>query len=229
MNYSAEAVNDFATYLALTGAVPAALAFGTYVLGRPRTWVRSLLGWTIALLLLSITLVFILVLGRRLGGDYPGYQYTAIAVYALLTIALWLIFIMIVHERRQGRALGFIPTPATVKREKAAMSADQPITTVTVPEIVFKAKRAVRTIVQTLVVLVPTANAIAAAAADYLTKQADVAVPAWVFLVLNGIVVATALLAGLVARIMAVPGVNALLVKVGLGSVPAAAVRAGEV
>lgn len=91
---------------------------------------------------------------------------------------------------------------------------------VTAPEIWYKSKRALRTFVQTLVVLVPIVNGVAAAVIDYLTTQAMVAVPSWVFLALNGIVVATALLAGLVARVMAVPGVNDWLVKIGLGSVP---------
>lgn len=106
---TAEQVNDFATYLALTGAIPSALAFFTFVLGRPRLWWRSLLGWVLALLLGSIMLVFTLALGRRLAGEYPGYQWTAIIVYALLTVALWLVWVVIIRERRRGRALGFIP------------------------------------------------------------------------------------------------------------------------
>lgn len=103
------------------------------------------------------------------------------------------------------------------------------ITTATVPEIWFKAKRVARTIAQMLVVLVPIANALAAAVIGYLNEQTDVAVPGWIFVALNGIVVATALLAGLVARIMTVHGVNTWLVKIGLGSVPAAAVESGRV
>ena len=103
------------------------------------------------------------------------------------------------------------------------------ITTETVPEIWFKAKRAVRTIVQALVVIVPIANLIAAAIAAYLSEQVNLTVPAWVFVALNGIVVATALLMGLVARVMALPGVNTWLVKFGLGSVPAHAIESGQV
>lgn len=45
-------------------------------------------------------------------------------------------------------------------------------------------------------------------------------VPEWVFFALNGVVAFTALVMGLVARIMAVPGVNEWLTKLGLGSVP---------
>lgn len=88
------------------------------------------------------------------------------------------------------------------------------------PEIWFKSQRVLRTIVQALVVLVPTGNAVAAAVLAYLSEQTDVVVPAWIFAALNGVIVATALLMGLVARVMAVPGVNEWLVRVGLGSVP---------
>lgn len=119
MNYAdaaAEAVNDFATWLALTGGIPAALAFFTYTLGRPRTWWHTLLGWVLALLLLSILLVFALVLGRRLGGEYPGYQWVAIVVYGLLTMALWLVWAIIIRERRRGRSLGFVPTSGAKRK-----------------------------------------------------------------------------------------------------------------
>lgn len=98
------------------------------------------------------------------------------------------------------------------------------------PVIWYKGKRVARTIVQGLVVLVPIANGVALAASAYLSKQTDLTLPAWVFLVLNGVAAVTAVLMGLVARVMAVPGVNDLLVKVGLGSVPAAAIEgAGRV
>lgn len=99
----------------------------------------------------------------------------------------------------------------------------------TTPEIWFKSQRALRTFVQALIVLVPIANAAAAAVVGYLTEQTDITVPATVFAGLNGIIVATALLMGLVARLMAVPGVNEWLTRVGLGSVPKRAVDNGEV
>ncbi|MCW2165416.1 hypothetical protein B0I12_002571 [Microbacterium hydrothermale] len=97
------------------------------------------------------------------------------------------------------------------------------------PEIWFKAQRVLRTIVQALVVLVPVVNGVAVAIAAYLTEQTDVAVPPVVFLWLNVAIAATALLMGLAARIMAVPGVNTLLTSIGLGSVPASKVTDGAV
>lgn len=94
----------------------------------------------------------------------------------------------------------------------------------TVPPIWYKTQRVLRTIIQALIVLVPVVNGVAAAAIAYLTAQTDVAVPEFIFVWLNVAVALTALVMGLVARIMAVPGVNDILARIGLGSVPRKAV-----
>lgn len=99
----------------------------------------------------------------------------------------------------------------------------------TTPEIWFKGQRVLRTIIQALVVLVPVVNGVGVAVAAYLREQTDIVIPASVFLVLNIVVAATALLMGLAARVMAVPGVNDVLAHVGLGSVPAARIAEGVV
>lgn len=222
-------LNDIAGLLALTGAVPIAGATITYGIGSP--WWRSWLGRVMFGLFFALVIVFGIVLGRRLGGEYPGYGWVALVGYAYIWLTLWAVWLIILVERRKPAPSGPLP----LRKETINMGDPTEggqhvaITTATVPEIWFKAKRAVRTIVQTLIVLVPIANALAAAVIGYLNTQTDVTVPGWVFIALNGIVVATALLAGLVARVMAVPGVNAWLVKIGLGSVPAAAVARGQV
>lgn len=75
----------------------------------------------------------------------------------------------------------------------------------------------VRTIVQAivgvLVVAVPLLNLVLAAVSDYLHKQTDVELPAWVFLAVNVGLAVTSFVIGLVARIMAVPGVAAFIAK----------------
>lgn len=81
-------------------------------------------------------------------------------------------------------------------------------------------QRAFRTFVQALVVLIPVVNGAAAAAVAYLTEQTHVAIHPAVFVWLNAIIAVTAVVMGLVSRLMAVPGFNAVLTKVGLGSVP---------
>ena len=88
----------------------------------------------------------------------------------------------------------------------------------------YPVQRALRSIVGALVVLVPLANGVAAAAVAYLTSQTDVTIPPLVFVWLNAIIAGTALVIGLVSRLMAVPGVNAALQRVGLGTAPASAV-----
>lgn len=90
----------------------------------------------------------------------------------------------------------------------------------TTPEIWYKNQRLFRTIVQALIILIPLANGVAIATVGYLQEQTHLIVPGWVFLALNGVVAVTALVMGLVARLMAVPGVNDWLTRIGLGSVP---------
>ena len=60
--------------------------------------------------------------------------------------------------------------------------------------------------------LIPIINGVAAVIAESL-KPYEVYLPAWVFPALNGVIVATALLASLVTRILARPDVNEWLRK----------------
>lgn len=222
---SDDVLNNIAGFIALLTIVPATLNAAIYGMGSP--WWRSWLGRVLFAKWLAVALVFVFIIVRRTAGEFMGYGVIAVLLYSFVFLAFSATTVELVIERRT-------PATPTTPRKETAMSNPSggehvAITTATVPEIWYKAKRAVRTIVQTLIVLVPIANAVAAAIIGYLNDQTDVTVPGWVFLVLNGIVVATALLAGLVARIMAVPGVNAWLVKIGLGSVPASAVTDGKV
>jgi hypothetical protein len=65
----------------------------------------------------------------------------------------------------------------------------------------------VRTIIQALIGLIPTVNIAAATIIQYLNEQTNLEIPGTVFVVLNGVVVVTAFLIGLSARLMAIPGV----------------------
>lgn len=95
---------------------------------------------------------------------------------------------------------------------------------VAVPEIWYKGQRVLRTIVSALVTLVPIVNGVALAVVNYLNTQTDVEIAPVVFVWLNAIIAVTALVMGLIARIMAVPGVNDVLTRIGLGSVPKSAI-----
>lgn len=59
-----------------------------------------------------------------------------------------------------------------------------------------------------LVAALPTLNATLAALQAYLSEQAQVVIPAWVWLVVNGTAAVLLFISGLVTRLLAVPGVN---------------------
>ncbi|MDQ2690359.1 MAG: hypothetical protein M3Y29_08815 [Chloroflexota bacterium] len=223
-----EAFNGFATFIAFAVAAPAHALVLIYGLGSP--WYRSLLGVSIFAKWLSVALIFDFLIMRRLFGEFPGYGVAAVAVYGFAFLAFSAVVVEVVIERRNPAAPASLPLRKDVPMGDLTEGGKHiAVTTDTVPEIWYKAQRVVRTIVQALVVLLPVANGVAAALAAYLAEQEGVAVPGWVFLVLNGTIAVTALIMGAVARIMAVPGVNALLTKIGLGSVPADAVKSGKV
>lgn len=212
-------INHLAGYIALAAVAPALVTTLVYGLGSP--WWRSWLGRVVFAQWLAIVVVFGVVLSRRFLGAYPGYEWVAVVSYSVLFVAFTAMAVIVIIERR---------APARARQlERIATMANPTESTTKAPDIWFKAKRVVRTIAQALVVLVPIVNLIALAVVGYLTEQADVTVPSWLFAALNGIIVATALLMGLVARIMAVPGVNTWLVKFGLGSVPREAVESAHV
>ncbi len=93
----------------------------------------------------------------------------------------------------------------------------------TVPDIWFKAKRVARTVLQVVVTFVGLWGTIAVVAPQVLTELAKILPGSWVVW-LAGALAFVGVVAGVLARIMAIPAVNAFLVKIGLGSVPASAV-----
>jgi hypothetical protein len=71
----------------------------------------------------------------------------------------------------------------------------------------------VRTVVQFIIGAVPVLNIAAGIIVVVLREQSDLVVPAWVFLVLNGILAVTAALIALVTRLMANQVVNAWITQ----------------
>lgn len=202
-------------------ALLAVFLAGYFALGRPRAWFRDRLGWVIfgyalAVVALLALIVYDIVFGQKV--DEP----VRFVVGAALGVALVAKTRAIHNERRAGRNPG-IRLGATGKAVTMTNS-NTPATEA--PVIWYKGKRVVRTIVQALVVLIPLVNLIAVAVIGYLNEQTSIVVAPVVFVWLNAIVALTAFVMGLVARLMAVPGVNDLLVKIGLGSVPASAIEA---
>lgn len=206
MSYNAVIINDWATLPLLIGSAFAFASALLYGFGSP--WWGSALGRAFLGIIVAATIVPVVPAARRLLGEYIGYEWIAVSLYTLHAAAWASIFFVILHERRHPPM--FLP-PVTKGTT---------MTTPTAPVPAYPVKRVLRTIVQALVVYVPITNAVAAALAAYLAEQGYVVVPGWAFLVLNGVVAVTALLAGAVARIMAVPGVNNVLAKLGLGVAP---------
>lgn len=89
-----------------------------------------------------------------------------------------------------------------------------------VPPIWHKSKRVIRTIVQTGVPTFIVFAAVLPQIIDALGLPIDNDVRLWLLAVAAGVTA----VAGALARVMAVPAVNAWLVKIGLGSVPQSAV-----
>jgi hypothetical protein len=94
--------------------------------------------------------------------------------------------------------------------------------TIDTPKIWYPSKRVVRTILATLVVFVPVANATLPLLAEAFNSPD---VPAEVYAWVNGIIVAALAVLGVLTRIMAIPAVNTFLTKFGAGSVPKSAVE----
>lgn len=94
-------------------------------------------------------------------------------------------------------------------------------------EIWFKSKRVLRTIVQVVLGAAGVLATIAVVAPQVLTAIGDV-VPGPVLVWLTGAVAFLAGISAALTRVMAIPAVNAWLTTFGLGSIPAAAVKAPE-
>ena len=88
--------------------------------------------------------------------------------------------------------------------------------TATVPEILFKAQRVLRTILQ---VGIPAFLAFALVVPQIITAL-GLPVDGQLYLTLIGVATAITAVAASIARVMAIPAVNSWLTQIGLGSVP---------
>lgn len=210
-------LNSAATYIVLSGIIPAVGFFLVYGIGSP--WYKSALGVVMFLLGFSISATFLQVVTRRIAGDYPGYGLVTIIVYSLVTIALWGLFIIVLTERRHPAT-----SPLFIDRKAVIMISKNPVTpTVSVPEIWYKGQRVIRSVLVTLPVLLVVANASLPLLADAFGKTEGV--PVSVVIVVNAVVGGATVVVGVLTRIIAIPAVNAWLTKLGAGSVPRKALR----
>lgn len=88
----------------------------------------------------------------------------------------------------------------------------------------YKGKRVLRTIVQTAIPAFLTFALVLPAIIEALGLPADGELRLW----LVGLAAGVTAVAGAISRVMAIPKVNAFLIKIGLGSVPADALTSRE-
>jgi hypothetical protein len=98
------------------------------------------------------------------------------------------------------------------------------MTTNPTPDIWYKSKRVIRTVIQVVISGIALVVAVQAVAPEVLTELAKV-LPGPVIAWLTAAVAFLAALAGVLSRIMAIPQINQLLTKLGAGSVPAGGVK----
>lgn len=95
---------------------------------------------------------------------------------------------------------------------------------ISVDTIWFHGQRVLRTAVQVLIAAASLLAVVVAVAPDVVRAVADVLPASWVAWLVAAIAFLASLSAAL-SRVMAIPAVNALLTRVGLGSVPRAAAQ----
>lgn len=210
-------INDIANWIALSAVIPFAGYWATYGVGSP--WYRSLLGVVMFGLGMSITMVLVYVTVRRMLGNFPGYEWWSVGVYTFLALVGWALWAIVIVERRRAPLLLQIP----LKRKAGLMAIKtEDGTPVTVPDIWYKAQRVLRTIVSVGIPAFLTFALVLPQIIEALGLPADSEVRLW----LLGIAAAVTAVAAAITRIMAIPKVNEWLTKIGLGSVPKAALEA---
>lgn len=190
-------------------SVVLAVYFG---LGRPRTWVKDRLGWVIfSYSLGTVAFVGLIAYAIVFGQKVP--EPVRFAIGFVFAIALVLKIGAVYLERREGRRQMAL---STTPEGTAFMSSLTPTTEEVkdVTTIWYKGKRVLRTAFSTLITILPIAPQVIAIVNDQ-----------WHSELLLAVGVQAVLINSAVARIMAIPAVNAWLTKIGLGSVPASAIR----
>lgn len=98
-------------------------------------------------------------------------------------------------------------------------------------EIWFKAQRVIRTSIQVIVSIILAVAAFLAVfnvVAPQILEEVRELLPAEFYLWLVGFIAVTTTIAGVLARVMAIPAVDAFLKKFGAGSAPRSAATPGE-
>lgn len=214
-------------WLLVLSIIPALWFFVEYTL--LTKWWPDPLGWVTALYNAAVLgLLGLIVYAIFVGERVPEFWRFLFA--ALLFAALTGKVIILHGERRAGR----LEKARLVAARQGAIMTSKTAADLAVPDIWYKAKRVLRTAVATLLSALSVWAVIAVVAPQVLVELAKILPESWILWISTVIAGITAI-ASVLTRIMAIPAVNAFLVKIGLGSVPASAlvetrtVEAGEV
>lgn len=185
-----------------------------FALGGTRTWVRDSLGWVIFYYGLSVVallglIVYAIVFNQKV--DEP----VRLLVGAALGIALIWKTYRVVLERRGGRIAGD-RTTLNGRITPMSMNFSQADAVKSATEISYKVQRVLRTLVQVGIPAFLSFALVLPLIIEALGLPVDSELRLWLLAVAAGITaVATA-----ITRVMAIPAVNAWLIRIGLGSVP---------
>ena len=186
-----------------------------FALGYPRTWWRDRLGWVIfgyAVTTVSfIGLIAYAILFEQKVIE-PIRFLVGLAMAGALAWKTWAVYRERREARRTHRAHHDEENPMSIPTSDAVKAAT---------DIWYKGKRVLRTIVQTAIPAFLSFALVLPAIIEALGLPADAELRLWLLAVAAGVTA----VAGAISRVMAIPAVNAWLIKIGLGSVPQEAVR----
>lgn len=208
------AINDAALIPALIAGALAVSCLLVYVIGSRGRWRKSMLGVAFAGLIVVVLPIFGIIFGRRIFDAYPGYQWVALIGFTLVAVIYAVLLIVIIVEQRRGN------TAPPVGKDTPAMSSTP---TTGAPAIWYKAQRVLRTIVA---VGIPAFLTFALVLPQIIAAL-GLPLSSSVYLWLVAAAAVVTAVAGAITRIMAIPAVNAFLIKIGLGSVPKSALIDG--
>ena len=196
-----------------------------FAVGRPRTWYRDRLGWVIfGYAVATVALLGLIVYGITFGQKVvePVRFVVGTALGVALASKTWSVY----RERREGRLAG--SGPATAERNLMSTPVPQPSGNEAVKvatDIWYKAQRVLRTLIQVIIPAFLGFAVVLPMIIEALGLPVDSELRLWLVAVAAGV----SAVAAAIARVMAIPAVNAWLIKVGLGSVPKSAVLDGGV
>lgn len=189
-----------------------------FSLGEPRVWFKDRLGWVIFGYAL-VTVAFIGLIAYAIVFGQKVAEPIRFIVGAGMGAALALKIFAVYRERREGRQAGVRPIP--IERKMMSTNSTQQDAVKSATEIWYKGKRVLRTLVQTIIPSFLGFAVVLPMIIEALGLPVDSELRLWLLAVAAGV---TAVATG-IARVMAIPAVNAWLIKIGLGSVPADAVE----